>query len=140
VRIAVPVTTGFHTFEWYYAKDASNSAGSDCAWIDYIIFPPMTFKGVSVPEISNNNNSLNCYPNPFNQSTSINYVLEKTSNVTVKIYNIVGQEITTLVSEKNKQPGKYSVLFDAEKYRSGIYQCVLTTNNNTFVQKLVITK
>jgi len=140
VRVAVPVVTGFHTFEWSYAKDASNSAGSDCAWIDYIIFPPMTFKGVSVPEISSNNSSLNCFPNPFNQSTLINYSLEKTSNVTMKIYNIVGQEIATLVSEKNKQPGKYSVLFDAEKYRSGIYQCVLTTNNNTFVQKLVITR
>jgi hypothetical protein len=40
-RVAYPVTAGQKTFEWRYIKDGSVSAGSDCAWIDYIVFPPM---------------------------------------------------------------------------------------------------
>jgi len=40
-RVAYPVTAGQKTFEWRYVKDGSVSAGSDCAWVDYIIFPPM---------------------------------------------------------------------------------------------------
>jgi hypothetical protein len=40
-RVAYPVTAGQKTFEWRYVKDGSVSSGSDCAWVDYIIFPPM---------------------------------------------------------------------------------------------------
>jgi len=40
-RVAYPVSAGIRTFEWRYIKDGSVSTGSDCAWIDYIVFPPM---------------------------------------------------------------------------------------------------
>ncbi|MFA5727540.1 MAG: C25 family cysteine peptidase, partial [Saccharofermentanaceae bacterium] len=47
-RVAYPVTAGNHTFKWEYKKDGSNSAGSDCAWLDYIIFPAIGNTGLSV--------------------------------------------------------------------------------------------
>jgi len=40
-RVAYPVSAGMKTFEWRYVKDGSVSSGSDCAWVDYIVFPPM---------------------------------------------------------------------------------------------------
>ena len=41
-QVSYPVTTGLHTFKWVYYKDGSVSSGSDCGWVDYIIFPPVS--------------------------------------------------------------------------------------------------
>ena len=48
-KVIFPVTSGIHTFKWAYSKDYSVSAGDDCAWVDYIIFPPST---IIAPEIN----------------------------------------------------------------------------------------
>ena len=60
------------------------------------------------------------YPNPFNAGTHISYRLPEASYVTIKIYNLVGQEITTLVNEFKPQ-GHYEIQFDASNLASGIY-------------------
>ncbi len=60
------------------------------------------------------------YPNPFNPSTQITFSLPERSNVTLKIYDILGKEITTLVNE-SKSAGTYTVNFDAGKLSSGVY-------------------
>jgi hypothetical protein len=65
------------------------------------------------------------YPNPFNPSTVISYRLPVTSNVTLKIYDILGNEIATLVNEK-KPTGKYEVEFNAMNLPSGVYFYQLT--------------
>jgi subtilisin family serine protease len=60
------------------------------------------------------------YPNPFNPSTTINYDLPKESKVLLKVFNILGQEISTLVNEQ-LPAGRYSVLFQSQKLGSGVY-------------------
>ena len=60
------------------------------------------------------------YPNPFNPVTSIDYDISKKGFATLKVYNSLGEEITTLVSEE-KNPGIYQVKFDGTKYSSGVY-------------------
>ncbi|MFZ0455236.1 MAG: T9SS type A sorting domain-containing protein [Ignavibacteriaceae bacterium] len=60
------------------------------------------------------------YPNPFNPTTTIKYSIIKESFVTIKVYDILGKEITTLVNEK-KPLGKYSVNFNASNLPSGVY-------------------
>ncbi|MBN2424161.1 MAG: CotH kinase family protein [Calditrichaceae bacterium] len=60
------------------------------------------------------------YPNPFNNTTIINYQLPVTCNVELAIYNILGQKITTLVSQKQK-PGGYAIQWNALGYASGVY-------------------
>jgi len=59
------------------------------------------------------------YPNPFNPSTTISYQLPMSSKITLKVYNIVGDEVATLVNEE-KSAGSYRVNFDASSYSGGL--------------------
>jgi len=139
-RVAVAVSAGVHTFKWSYEKDYSVSAGSNCAWIDYILFPPVVTVGTSVEDMNADVASMNCFPNPFAIETAIAYSLKQDSKVTLKVYNSVGQEIATLVNGENKQAGYYTTTLNAAQLHSGIYHCVLSTDNKTIVRKLMILK
>jgi hypothetical protein len=79
------------------------------------------------------------YPNPFNPSTKIKYSIPHISFVTLKIYDILGREIETLVNEE-KNVGFYEVNFDASKLASGIYFYKLTAENFTDIKKLILIK
>jgi Secretion system C-terminal sorting domain len=79
------------------------------------------------------------YPNPFNPSTTIEYSIPKESVVSVKIFNILGQEVKTLVSE-NEAPGNYSVRFNASDLSSGIYFYSLRAGNYFQVKKMILLK
>ena len=60
------------------------------------------------------------YPNPFNQSTIINFGCSIKSNVCIKVYDVLGKEITTILNEV-KDAGKYSIRFNAANLTSGVY-------------------
>ena len=89
----------------------------------------------SVSEYSLNQN----YPNPFNPSTNINYSLLENQQVTLKVYDILGNEVATLVNEA-KQPGKYSVNFNASNLASGTYIYCLTAGSFSQVKKMILIK
>ncbi|MDZ7766259.1 MAG: T9SS type A sorting domain-containing protein [Melioribacteraceae bacterium] len=65
------------------------------------------------------------YPNPFNPTTSIKYQVSSSEKVILKVYDILGREIKTLVNEV-KSPGSYEVQFDASQLASGVYFYRLT--------------
>ena len=79
------------------------------------------------------------YPNPFNPSTTIQYGLRETSDVSLKVFNMLGQNIATLVDGK-QTAGSYSVLFDASGLASGIYFYQLTADNTTFSKRMILMK
>ncbi len=79
------------------------------------------------------------YPNPFNPSTTINFDLPRGSFVTLKVYNILGEEVKTLIN-KFENAGRYSVLFNASNLSSGVYIYKLKTNNYSDIRKLVLLK
>ena len=79
------------------------------------------------------------YPNPFNPITIINYSIPQASYITLKIYNVLGKEITTLVNEE-KLPGNYKVEFNGSNLSSGIYFYRIRAGNFTATKKLVILK
>lgn len=79
------------------------------------------------------------FPNPFNPSTTIAFSIPETGNVSLKIYNLLGQEVVTLVNEELKA-GNYKTLWYAQSISSGIYFYRLETNNFTQTKKLLLLK
>jgi hypothetical protein len=82
------------------------------------------------------------YPNPFNPKTVISYQLPVTGNVTLKVYDILGNEVATLVNEE-KQPGIYEFEFNShsdkgQNLSSGIYFYQLRAGNFTQVKKMIL--
>jgi hypothetical protein len=79
------------------------------------------------------------YPNPFNPSTSISYKITEAGIVQLKVYNILGVEVTTLVNEY-QYSGDHSVDFDAVGLSSGVYLYTLSVNNFTQTRKMILEK
>lgn len=79
------------------------------------------------------------YPNPFNPATTISYAVPQRTNVNIKVYNITGKEITTLVNEV-KEAGAHTVNFNAENLSSGIYFYRVTAGQFTTVRKMILIK
>lgn len=79
------------------------------------------------------------YPNPFNPTTEIRYSIPKSAMVYIKVYDLLGQEVTTLVNHEQK-PGYYTVSFNASKLASGIYIYRLQANDFTSTKKMILLK
>lgn len=79
------------------------------------------------------------YPNPFNPETKINFQIPEKGNVTMKVYNQLGQEVAVLLN-KVMNAGTYSVDFNGSKLSSGIYFYKLTTNGFSQTKKMMLIK
>ena len=77
------------------------------------------------------------YPNPFNPTTTIQFDIPKTLFVTLKVNNVLGQEVATLVNE-NKNPGRYEINFDASSLPSGVYFYRITAGEYVSEKKLLL--
>ncbi len=104
-----------------------------------------------------NNFSITNYPNPFNPTTTIEYTIPNsaqfaasqkeeletlqaiTQQVQLKVFDILGREITTLVNKQQK-PGNYKIIFNASKFSNGIYIIRLQTGNDIISKKIVLLK
>ncbi|GBD92127.1 hypothetical protein BMS3Abin04_02861 [bacterium BMS3Abin04] len=79
------------------------------------------------------------YPNPFNPSTKIQYRIPNSGYVTLKIYDVLGEEVAALVN-KEQAPGTYEINFNASNLTSGIYFYQLKSGNNIQVKKMMLLK
>ncbi|MGE5353736.1 MAG: T9SS type A sorting domain-containing protein [Acidobacteriota bacterium] len=79
------------------------------------------------------------YPNPFNPTTIITFEIPDESMVELKVFDVLGKEVSTLVRE-NKPAGRYSVNFDASRLSAGIYVCRLRAGQYTFSRKMSLIK
>ncbi|MCB0730210.1 MAG: PKD domain-containing protein [Ignavibacteriae bacterium] len=116
----------------------STNGGNLVIPIDYL---------VSVESISNIPNGFYLsqnYPNPFNPSTTIEYSIPNSqsvfnNNVELKIYDLLGREIKTIVNQK-QSPGIYQAKFDAAEFKSGVYVYRLTYGNYNESKKMILIK
>ncbi len=79
------------------------------------------------------------YPNPFNPSTLISYQIPEKNLVTLKVYDMLGNLVTTLVNNE-QNAGSYQVTFDASQYTSGVYFYTITAGKFTSTKKLMLIK
>jgi hypothetical protein len=80
------------------------------------------------------------YPNPFNPSTNIHYSLSNAGNVTMRVYNVLGQVVKTLVNNSRQEAGEYTLHVDMSNMTSGVYFYSLEQGNNRLVQKMMLLK
>ncbi len=77
------------------------------------------------------------YPNPFNPTTTIIYRIPELSFVTLKVYDVLGNEIKTLVNEE-KTAGNYEIDFGGKELPSGVYFYKLNSNNFSMTKKMIL--
>ena len=119
-EFAVIITRTFNQFQAPLAKGKNNAEQLSTN-------NPMTF------QLNQN------YPNPFNPSTIIKYSVPKASLVSIKVYDELGREVDNLVNEE-KNPGNYSVEFNASNFASGIYFYRMIAGNTIEIRKMMLLK
>ncbi len=80
------------------------------------------------------------YPNPFNPTTTIEFTIPKDGMTTLKIYNSIGQEVTTLVNEELKAGEYHQAIFNAQNFASGVYFARLQNGHQVQLKKMMMLK
>jgi len=142
--LATPVSN----MVWHQSADLAG--GSGCVDLTggtaQLNRPNITFIMNSILDVKGNEKSIPAeyalfqnYPNPFNPVTNIKYQIVNNSFVTLKIYDLLGREIETLVSEK-QNAGTYIAQFNGEQFSSGVYFYRLTAGDFTDVKRMILIK
>ncbi|MCX6273280.1 MAG: C25 family cysteine peptidase [Bacteroidetes bacterium] len=137
-KVSFPVTTGTHTFKWSYTKDDSYLTGADAAWIDFITLPAMTGIITSIDQPQDKQVMWQLFPNPANSSTQLSIYLEKSQQISLRIYNSMGQEVKVLVNENNMAAGIHTQTVNTSQYARGVYFVHLETAGHHWIKKLVV--
>ena len=118
---------------------SGNRPGTDTTYVYVVSSEPLSD---AKDELNSNPNEFKLeqnYPNPFNPTTSMQYSISNRQFVTLKVYDILGEEVSTLVNEE-KPAGEYEIEFNAYGLPSGIYFYNLTAGNMSKTKKLVLMK
>ena len=120
------------------ASNATLVAGTSDGNI-YINTAPLVSVEETTPEVPESFSLSQNYPNPFNPSTLIEFTLPVKTNVILKVFNILGQEVRTLINGELVE-GKYKVNFDAKGLASGVYIYQISSNAFTLSKKMILQK
>ena len=136
----VPMTSSRHFVQPYTAKVDHWTKAEVKANTEYETWPDglsaVEDLGKGVPTTFNLDQN---YPNPFNPSTKIKFNLPSEQMVSLKVYNVLGQEVTTLVDQQMKA-GSYSFDFDASKLSSGVYFYRIQAGTFSMTKKMMLIK
>ena len=127
------------TYTLRISDNAAGDTGSLRSWTLKIDYDFITGVNNNVTSIANDYSLSQNYPNPFNPSTKIAYSIPTNGLVTLKIYNILGKEVQTLVSEV-KSAGSYEVSFNAASLSSGVYFYKLESGDFIDTKKMFLLK
>jgi hypothetical protein len=121
-------------------SDASGSGviGS-YAYVDYVSFEIVNSIGLNsyLPEDFSLHQN---YPNPFNPSTTIAFELQRSAEVTLEVYNLTGQKVSTLIKNEQRSAGLHEIDFDARHLPSGIYFYTFSTAGFKSTHKMIYIK
>jgi len=121
---------------YYYKVTSEDYSGNESEPLSIATSTGVILENLAPPEsfsLSQN------YPNPFNPSTNISFSIRRESQVTLKVFDLSGREINTLLSEM-MPPGYYSIPFHAQNLSNGIYLYPLQADGETFTKKMILLK
>jgi C1A family cysteine protease len=128
------VIAGNHDFKWVYEKDQSVEEGSDCGWIDYVVFPSINALNTAIVE-NENKDELMLFPNPTNGAFSILYEGTSSNEVVISILNLLNE----VVYESSESWNKGDMInIDLPGVRKGVYLLRLKDGEKLFIKKVVI--
>ena len=127
--------------------DRAGKAGEDAPWWEQFAYDASLDEdlydragaGVSQAELPQQIGLQGNYPNPFNPTTTVRFNLDRAQDVTLTVYNALGQEVRVLLTGQTAA-GEHSVKFDASGLPSGVYVTLLRTEAGTYSSKMVLTK
>lgn len=119
----------------YFLELISNAGVKEFCYPVYVNFRIIS----DVSEQNDKPFSTGIFPNPFNSTTTINFSLPLRANVSLRVFNSLGQEIARLIDEE-KNAGNYSINFNASNQPSGIYFCILQTDTFYEAKKIILLK
>lgn len=114
--------------------------GATCERFPIVILDfnkPVSVEGQKLPdnfELTQN------YPNPFNPSTNISFTIPFQEEITLKVYDMLGREVRTLLYKKQLTQGSYNIKFNADDLPSGVYAYSLIAKNNILTKKMILLK
>ena len=100
---------------------------------------PLTGVATDNPKLPTKYSLSQNYPNPFNPSTLVSFSIPQSGYVTLKVYNLLGQEVATLIN-KEMTVGSHQVMFEASNLASGVYLYRLSSNGVTLTKKMMLMK
>lgn len=135
------------SFDEHVSDYAPNWWGTQ--WADVNFEKYFLYRGIvlsNITDVKDNDDELitsyqlnQNYPNPFNPTTTIQYSIPERSNVSLKIYDVLGNEVETLIS-KEQAPGSYSVEWKADQVSSGVYFYTLQAGGHIYTKKMLLLK
>jgi len=136
----VKIEDGLYSTPLSLAVNSNNKifAGTTGAGVFYLTEVPTSVDYFQTLTLSNFTLQQN-YPNPFNSATAIQYSIPHRCNVTLKVYDILGKEVTTLVNEEKDQ-GVYTINFDANNLASGLYLYRIQAGSFVETKKMILMK
>jgi len=133
-RRAYSITSGTHLLTWNYSKDQVASSGDDCAWIDYIVFPPL----VDDTKIDNATAKINLsiYPNPTRDFVNILISDKNLTPVKIKVYNASGTFLRVF-SDNDIKKQHHKLKLNTSDLSSGIYFISIQTSDYKVIRKFI---
>ncbi|MBU2651752.1 MAG: hypothetical protein KKA81_12525 [Bacteroidetes bacterium] len=132
-----PVSSGNHTFYWQYAKDIFVSNGDDCAWVDYIVFPPVSpTTGIS-DETYEQEIHVNAMPNPFKENLKMTVKCAPGSSIQVNLLDIFGRKVMAIYEGKVNPAGIMSFTVGTSGIPGGVYNLQVISGTSVSVKKIV---
>lgn len=134
-----PVSAGNYTFSWVYQKDVYATGGEDCAWVDYIIFPPHS-PTVGIPEQEGMSFQSEVFPNPFKEQVGFKIELPGAASLSIDLFNAYGQHLENIVSHAELMAGSYAYEANLKHLPAGLYFCKFKINDQVKILKLIHSK
>ncbi len=139
---------GFVNITWQEDSQPGSAAFTDLAPLSRarqkflkLNLASLTFTGVGEggSELATSFKLAQNFPNPFNPATKIDYTIAKAGLVTIKVYDVLGREVASLLNE-SLQPGSYQVTFDGHNLASGLYMYKMVANGFTETKRMMLVK